>query len=203
MTIDIDKLRKDLRAGLEGVTPEKWFIRTNRHTSTDGRPWGWLDAAPPGGPQKEISGVRVTWTQGDASEANARHIALASPQNVAALLDHIDRLEAKAVSLGNDVHALTGEASAYRSRVAAAEARAEAAEKERDEWKERLQAEVHLSSKNNNRAIAAEAELARLRAPVGEGEVEELVKRLNRVKYTREAWDEPYGTYDQPCDADD
>lgn len=33
--------------------------------------------------------------------------------------------------------------------------------------------------------------------------IEALVARLHAKKYTREAWDEPHGTYDQPCDADD
>ncbi|NWE52585.1 hypothetical protein [Brevundimonas sp. P7753] len=31
----------------------------------------------------------------------------------------------------------------------------------------------------------------------------ELLEKLKRVKYVREAHDEPHGTYDQPCDADD
>lgn len=58
-------------------TPGPWYIRTNRHPETDGRPWGWLDAAPPGGPQRNIPGVTVTWTRGCTSEANARLIAAA------------------------------------------------------------------------------------------------------------------------------
>lgn len=32
---------------------------------------------------------------------------------------------------------------------------------------------------------------------------DDIVARLHAKKYTREAWDEPYGAYDQPCDADD
>lgn len=30
-----------------------------------------------------------------------------------------------------------------------------------------------------------------------------LVGRLRGVKYVRDAWDEPYGAYSQPCDCDD
>ena len=74
-------------------TPGPWFIRTNRHTSTDGRPWGWLDAAPPGGPQRNIPGVQVTWTRGEASEANARLIA-AAPELLAALNAALDDVDA-------------------------------------------------------------------------------------------------------------
>ena len=66
-------------------TPGPWYIRTNRHTSTDGRPWGWLDAAPPGGPQRNIPGVQVTWTRGESSEANARLIA-AAPELLAVVI---------------------------------------------------------------------------------------------------------------------
>ena len=69
-------------------TPGPWYIRTNRHTSTDGRPWGWLDAAPPGGPQRNIPGVQVTWTRGEASEANARLIAAAPDYHDAAFWIH-------------------------------------------------------------------------------------------------------------------
>lgn len=32
---------------------------------------------------------------------------------------------------------------------------------------------------------------------------DDLIARLLSKKYTREAWDEPHGAYDQPCDADD
>ncbi len=39
------------------------FIRTNRHTSTDGHAWGWLDTAPPGSAQKLLDdhGLRIEW----------------------------------------------------------------------------------------------------------------------------------------------
>jgi len=58
-------------------TPGPWYVRTNRHPETDGRPWGWLDAKPPGSGQNAIPGVSVTWTRGERSEANARLIAAA------------------------------------------------------------------------------------------------------------------------------
>jgi hypothetical protein len=63
-------------------TPGPWYIRINRHPETDGRRWGWVDAAPPGGDKNKIPGVNVTWTQGETSEANARLIA-AAPENYA------------------------------------------------------------------------------------------------------------------------
>lgn len=65
----------EIRALCDAATPGPWFMRTNRHADTSGKPWGWLDALPSGGPQRAIPGVRVDWTRGDESEANARFIA--------------------------------------------------------------------------------------------------------------------------------
>ncbi len=78
-----------------GPTPGEWYVRTNRHPTTDGRSWGWLDAAPPGGPQRSISGVRVEWEGGDTSAVNARYLAACSPANVAAILAHVEAQEAE------------------------------------------------------------------------------------------------------------
>ena len=58
-------------------TPGPWYLRTNRHTDTQGREWGWIDTAPAGGQQRRIPGVEVTWTRGAVSHANARLIAAA------------------------------------------------------------------------------------------------------------------------------
>lgn len=68
-------------------TPGPWYVRTNRHTDTDGRAWGWLDAAPPGGGQANIRGIQATWTRGDRSEANIRFIAACHPEALHALLE--------------------------------------------------------------------------------------------------------------------
>ena len=65
-------------------TPGPWYLRTNRHTDSQGNSWGWLDAAPPGGQQRTIPGVNVTWTDGSITKANARLIA-AAPDLLAAL----------------------------------------------------------------------------------------------------------------------
>jgi len=64
-------------------TPGPWYLRTNRHTDSQGNSWGWLDAAPPGGQQRTIPGVNVTWTDGSITKANARLIA-AAPEMLAA-----------------------------------------------------------------------------------------------------------------------
>lgn len=83
----LTNMRKALAAG---PTPGPWYVRTNRHPTTDGRSWGWLDAAPPGGPQRAIAGVRVEWEGGDTSAVNARYLAACSPANVAAILAHVE-----------------------------------------------------------------------------------------------------------------
>ena len=57
-------------------TPGPWYLRTNRHPNTDGTKWGWLDANQ-AGDQRPPSGVNVTWSAGQTSEANARLIAAA------------------------------------------------------------------------------------------------------------------------------
>ena len=94
-----------------------------------------------------------------------------------ALLDHIDMLEETYKDSNGDVWC-PPTAWAYAKVCEARnnwQARAEAAEKERDEAN-RLNGELgHLGA----RLAIAEAELARLRAPV-EGEVGEVVKRLGR-----------------------
>ncbi len=78
-----------------GPTPGPWYVRTNRHPTTDGRSWGWLDAAPPGGPQRAIAGVRVEWEGGDTSAVNARYLAACSPANMTAILAHVEAQEAE------------------------------------------------------------------------------------------------------------
>lgn len=62
---------------MSGHTPGPWYLRRNRHADTDGREWGWLDTQPPGGAQRPPEGVRVEWTAGTTSYANARLIAAA------------------------------------------------------------------------------------------------------------------------------
>jgi len=87
---------ENIRRALEmGPTPGPWYVRTNRHTDTDGRQWGWLDAAPPGGGQANIRGIQAAWTRGDRSEANVRFIAACDPDTIWALLDERDALLAE------------------------------------------------------------------------------------------------------------
>jgi hypothetical protein len=51
-------------------------IRTNKHTSTDGHAWGWLDTAPPGSSQRllEENGLRIEWN-GSKGLASAAFVA--------------------------------------------------------------------------------------------------------------------------------
>lgn len=56
----IDDDIRALRTALVGrPTPGPLYIRTNRHPTTDGRPWGWLDTKPPGAGQEPIPGVQL------------------------------------------------------------------------------------------------------------------------------------------------
>lgn len=85
----IKRIREALAAG---PTPGPWYLRTNRHPTTNGRAWGWLDTQPPGGSQYGPPGLQITWERGSKSEANADYIAACNPENVAALLAELDRL---------------------------------------------------------------------------------------------------------------
>lgn len=69
---------------MSNYTPGPWYIKTNPIPERNGRLWGWVDANPPGEPDKSISGALVSWTQGEKSEANARLIA-AAPELLEAL----------------------------------------------------------------------------------------------------------------------
>jgi len=89
MSKHTEAIREALAAG---PTPGPWYLRTNRHTTTDGRAWGWLDTKPPGGSQYAPPGLQITWERGSKSEANAAYIAACNPVNVAALLAERDAL---------------------------------------------------------------------------------------------------------------
>lgn len=83
------RLRDALSAG---PTPGPWYLRTNRHPTTDGHAWGWLDTQPPGGSQYAPPGLQITWERGSKSEANAGYIAAADPDTIRALLAERDAL---------------------------------------------------------------------------------------------------------------
>lgn len=57
-------------------TPGQLHVRTNRHPSTNGQPWGWIDRSP--GPQQlSIDGLRIEWN-GEQGRANAAFIVRAA-----------------------------------------------------------------------------------------------------------------------------
>jgi len=57
-------------------TPGTLYVRTNRHRSTNGQPWGWIDRSP--GPQQvSIDGLRIEWN-GEQGHANAAFIVRAA-----------------------------------------------------------------------------------------------------------------------------
>ena len=125
---DIDTLIAELRAGLEGTTQGEW---TRRDTP---------DYAEMIAPDQKQPLALV----GRAEDAD--YIALASPQNIRALLDHIERLK----------------------------------------YDLDLAKEQSLLNYNDATGLAmklgtAEAELARLRKPVTEGEVKGVVRSLSLI----------------------
>jgi len=106
-----------IKAALDAGPTPKWYLRTNRHPTTDGRAWGWLDAAPPGGSQVQIPGVPVTWERGTKSYANATYIAACSPDRIARLVEHVERLEAALRNSGllNGADAMGWDTTAIRA----------------------------------------------------------------------------------------
>ena len=84
-----------------GPTPGPWYLRTNRHPTTDGRAWGWLDTQPPGGGQYAPPGLQITWERGSKSEANADYIAACNPAAITALLADLDAARADAERLSS------------------------------------------------------------------------------------------------------
>ncbi len=91
MTNDTDRAIAQIKAALDaGPTPGVWYMRTNRHPTTDGRSWGWLDLRPPGSDQRPIPGLRAEWERGNKSEANVAYIAACNPSNIRTLLSRID-----------------------------------------------------------------------------------------------------------------
>ena len=72
-------------------TPGTLYVRTNRHRSTNGQPWGWIDRSP--GPQQvSIDGLRIEWN-GEQGHANAAFIVRAANSHDAALAE-LERLHA-------------------------------------------------------------------------------------------------------------
>ena len=124
----IDTLIAELRAGLEGTTPGTW----GRNDTDD---------------YAEIIAHDLTRPVALVGRADdADHVCRCSPDNVRALLDHIERL--------TDPRQIVGGGYVQLSDYDAMQARAE----------------------------AAEAELARLRAPVTDGEVVDCLAKLNNRK---------------------
>jgi hypothetical protein len=93
-------------------TPGPWYLRTNKHKNCDGSAWGWLDTQQAGN-QRPPSGVDVTWSAGQTSEANARLIA-AAPDLLEALKKMLDSHE--------DACTGYGEGAAEKARAAIAKA---------------------------------------------------------------------------------
>ena len=135
----INTLIAELRAGLEGTTPGEW---TRRDTP---------DYAEMIAPDQKQPLALV----GRAEDAN--YIALASPQNVAALLDHIGRLEAHVTALQAKIDPDKSCACSFDT-------------------------PDDVCAVHSPKLAAAEAELARLRAPVTDGEVGDCLAKLNNRK---------------------
>lgn len=145
---DIDTLIAELRAGLEGTTPGEW---TRRDTP---------DYAEMIAPDQKQPLALV----GRAEDAD--YIALASPQNIRALLDHIER-QANALAMWDQV----------REGVAHVIG-------ENAEWQINGNAPLAVMASYMLRVCErnkAEAELARLRAPVTDGEVKGVVRSLSLI----------------------
>jgi hypothetical protein len=114
--VDVTKLRAELRAGLDGVTPGPWewdgfHYQELWQVGTYTAVFGW-DAE---------QGMSLAY---ENKEANAAHIARCSPENIRALLDALDDAE----------RGLTE----TKRKLEGAKDRAEKAERERDEARAEL-----------------------------------------------------------------
>lgn len=102
-------------------TPGPWHLATNKHPTTDGRPWGAVEAKrhPAGGAGTPPVGIRdITW-QGETGRANARLIASA-PDMAAALQQVIDWHEVGEQKVGAWIDVLHSIRAALRKATGAA-----------------------------------------------------------------------------------
>jgi hypothetical protein len=156
---DLTKLRAELRAGLDGVTPGSWC--ESNHI---------------------ILSENLLCLGSGTYKRDAVHIARCSPENIRALLDALDDAEAHdyrkltALGVGNGYGSLFvyGEYDAVKAAQALV-FRAEKAERERDEAREALAKalneaadEIDCGCPNRDAALAAESKADMWRAcPLG------------------------------------
>ena len=99
---------KTLRSLCEAATPGPWRLRTNRHETTDGYPWGWVSENTDR--NIDLPNVRIHWER-DQGRANAAFIAAANPQAILSLLDRVEALEGALAS----IHSLAQDQSGSRT----------------------------------------------------------------------------------------
>ena len=95
MTIDVEKLRADLRAGLEGVTPGPWRVVQNLGREIVSTRWHPAFKSP-----LEVVALDEALNLGAyvyIEREDADHIARCSPDNIAALLDDLATARADAL----------------------------------------------------------------------------------------------------------
>lgn len=74
----------------KAATPGPYRAFRNRHTTTDGRDWGWV--APSRNSRSPIDGMSIVW-EGPEGEDNAHFLAAASPERIIALVERLKRAE--------------------------------------------------------------------------------------------------------------
>lgn len=84
--------RASLVEKAKAATPGPWRLRTNRHTTTSGEPWGWVSENTDA--NINLPGVKITW-EAARGQANAAFIAAANPSTIISYEATVQALEAK------------------------------------------------------------------------------------------------------------
>jgi len=104
MSADVREAVERVEALLEELPSAPWYVATNKHPTTDGRPWGALELVPhpAGGAGKAL----YTWTGAEARNIAKALVSLRNdlPEVLDTLTEHLERLEREKEDLAEQLH---------------------------------------------------------------------------------------------------